>query len=216
MPYGVVPKVAVRAFVGAGRDGTNRPTQVWLSKLNASLMKEGTADAVRESRWRATRRTWADSWKSRPVRDFTSAGGVVLSDFGPRFVALLADVLQHPALPASELPRLKADLARQLAIDRSRPGVAGTRTFPQDAFPGSSLRPRLSERQRTEGLHASPRSRRFYRHNFAASRTHLYVAGKLEPAIAESDSAILSAVGRRGTRGCRRARAAGEGAVARS
>src|SRR5580658_9000631 len=42
VPYGIVPKIAVRAYVNAG--GVCEPaSQVWISKLNSLLMKEGTA-----------------------------------------------------------------------------------------------------------------------------------------------------------------------------
>ena len=45
----------------------------------------------------------------------------VLSEFGPRAAALLADVAQHPLFPESELPRLKNDALRQLSISKSVP-----------------------------------------------------------------------------------------------
>ena len=47
VPYGVVPKVAIRAFVSAGAVNESAG-QVWLSRLNASMMKEGTAARSRE------------------------------------------------------------------------------------------------------------------------------------------------------------------------
>ena len=41
VPYGSVPKVAIRAFVNAG--AINEPaSQVWISRLTALLIKEGT------------------------------------------------------------------------------------------------------------------------------------------------------------------------------
>ena len=67
--------------------------------------------------------------------EFTSAGGVVLSEFGPRFVALIADVLRRPLLPASELGRLKADLSRDLAVDMARPQTQSRERFFQTMFP---------------------------------------------------------------------------------
>ena len=54
--------------------------------------------------------------------DTTDVSGDVLSEFGPQLVSLLGDVLQKPLLPASELPRLKADMQRQLSIARTQPG----------------------------------------------------------------------------------------------
>src|SRR5260370_38291666 len=45
----------------------------------------------------------------------------VLSEFGPRAAALLADVAEHPLFPESELPRLQNDALRQLSIAKSVP-----------------------------------------------------------------------------------------------
>jgi hypothetical protein len=71
VPFGVVPRTAVRACVEAG--GANEAAnQVWLSRLT------GLEDTI--------------------------AGGVVLSEFAPKFIGLVADALRHPAFPASQLP----------------------------------------------------------------------------------------------------------------
>src|ERR1039457_7144029 len=133
VPYGTVPKVAVRAVVGAGAIDESA-AQVWLSKLNAALMKEGTrtrsAEQVAREAAEMGGQVEIDSGS-----DFTSVGGVVLSDFGPKFVALLADVLTSPSLPASELPRLKADLLRELSIDKSQPESLARERFLKTLFP---------------------------------------------------------------------------------
>lgn len=146
VPYGIVPKLAVRAFVEAGGiDESAR--QVWLSKLTASLMKEGTTTRSGEQ----VAREAAEMGGQLEVEagsDFTSAGGVVLSDFGPQFIALLADVLAHPALPAAELSRLKADLVRDLAIDRTEPQTLARERFLENSISRSSLRPNFSGRRR--------------------------------------------------------------------
>ena len=138
-PYGEVPRVAVRAYVSAG--SVHEPAgQVWISKLTGLLLKEGTAgrsalEVAREA---------ADMGGQLEVSsrsEFTTVGGVVLSEFGPKFVGLLADVLRNPLLPASEMPRLKADLARELASrDRASPDT-GERTVPEDAASRSALQP---------------------------------------------------------------------------
>src|ERR1022692_1172918 len=172
VPYGTVPKVAVRLLVGAGAIDESAG-QVWLSKLNAALMKEGTRTRSAEQVAREAAEMGGQV-EIDAAPDFTSVGGVVLSDFGPKFVALLADVLIAPSLPASELPRLKADLVRGLSINKTAPpeGRFGPGAFDRQiaargACPGalrpnpvsrSSLRPRVSVRERAKRLRHSGRA----------------------------------------------------------
>jgi zinc protease len=111
--------------------------------------------------------------------EFTSVGGVVLSDFGPKFAALLADVLTAPALPASELLRLQADLLRELSIAKSLPGSLALERFLKTLFPDHPYGRSFPSEAELQG-YAIADVQTFYRNNFDAARTHLYVAGKLE------------------------------------
>jgi predicted Zn-dependent peptidase len=177
VPYGIVPKVAVRVFVGAAAIHESA-AQVWLSKLNAALMKEGTrtrsAQQVAEEAAEMGGQIEIDSGA-----DFTSAGGVVLSDFGPKFVALLAEVVTAPALPEAELPRLKADLLRDLSIDRSQPEALAQERFVQTLFPDHPYGRAFPSESALEG-YAIEDVQTFYRSHFDAVRAHIYIAGKLE------------------------------------
>jgi zinc protease len=177
VPYGIVPKVAVRIFVGAGAIDESAD-QVWLSRLNAALMKEGTrtrsADRVAEEAAEMGGQVEIDAGA-----DFTSVGGVVLSDFGPQFVALLADVSTAPALPVAELPRLKADLLRDLSMDKSQPEMLAQERFVQTLFPDHPYGRAFPSETGLQG-YALEDVQAFYRSRFAAARTHIYVAGKLE------------------------------------
>ncbi|HUO29908.1 MAG TPA: pitrilysin family protein [Bryobacteraceae bacterium] len=177
VPYGNVPKVAIRIFVGAGAIDESA-SQVWLSKLNAALMKEGTHTRSAEQ----VAREAADMGGQVEVdsgSDFTSVGGVVLSDFGPKFVALLADVLTNPALPESQLPRLKNDLLRQLSIDKSEPGSLARERFLKTLFPDHPYGRTFPSESELKGYTIAD-VRGFHQNNFSAVRTHLYVAGMLE------------------------------------
>ena len=149
-PYGEVPRVAVRAYVSAG--SVHEPAgQVWISKLTGLLLKEGTAgrsalEVAREA---------ADMGGQLEVSsrsEFTTVGGVVLSEFGPKFVGLLADVLRNPLLPASEMPRLKADLARELAVETARPQTQANERFLKTLLPRSALQPAVPHRRQGERL----------------------------------------------------------------
>ncbi|HTQ55207.1 MAG TPA: pitrilysin family protein [Bryobacteraceae bacterium] len=177
VPYGVVPKVAIRAYVAAGAIDESAG-QVWLSKLNAALMKEGTHSRSGSQ----VAQDAADMGGQMEIdagSDYTSAGGVVLSDFAPKFIALLAEVLDQPALPESELARLKADLVRELAIDRSEPGALARERFLQTMFPDHPYGRVFPTESELKGYTIAD-VRAFYKNNFSAARTHLYIAGKLE------------------------------------
>jgi len=177
VPYGVVPKVAIRAYVAAGAIDESAG-QVWLSKLNAALMKEGTHSRSGSQ----VAQDAADMGGQMEIdagSDYTSAGGVVLSDFAPNFIALLAEVLDQPALPESELARLKADLVRELAIDRSEPGALARERFLQTMFPDHPYGRVFPTESELKGYTIAD-VRAFYKNNFSAARTHLYIAGKLE------------------------------------
>jgi zinc protease len=133
VPTGLCPKSpCAPSWAGAIDESAG---QVWLSKLNAALMKEGTTHALR----RAVAREAAEMGGQLEVEagsDFTSVGGVVLSDFGPKFVALLADVLAAiRRLPAAELPRLKADLVRDSGHRPHRARALARERFLKTLFP---------------------------------------------------------------------------------
>ncbi len=176
-PYGVVPKVAIRAYVAAGAIN-EAPGEVWLSKLNAALMKEGTHTRSAEQVAREAAEM-GGQLEITAGSDYTSVGGVVLSDFGPKFVALLADVLAAPALPGAEIPRLKADLLRELAVDKSEPGSLARERFLKTMFPEHPYGRAFPAESDLKG-YTDENVQAFYRNNFSAARTHLYIAGKLE------------------------------------
>src|ERR1022692_4262111 len=156
VPYGTVPKVAVRLLVGAGAIDESAG-QVWLSKLNAALMKEGTRTRSAEQVAREAAEMGGQV-EIDAAHDFTSVGGVVLSDFGPKFVALLADVLIAPSLPARAPPPHEALFGprafdRQIAARGASPGALRPNPVSR-----SSLRPRVSVRERAKRLRHSGRA----------------------------------------------------------
>src|SRR5215467_5102316 len=84
VPFGVVPRTAVRACVEAG--GANEAgNQVWLSRLTGLLMKEGTTSQSSEQLAQEA----ADMGGQLEIdagAEETIAGGVVLSEFAPKFI----------------------------------------------------------------------------------------------------------------------------------
>src|SRR5262249_36410060 len=133
VPYGEVPRVALRAYINAG--SVHEPAgQVWISKVTGQLLKEGTATRSASE----VAREVADMGGTldvNPRSEYTSVGGVVLAEFGPKFVRLLADVLRNPSFPGSELARIKADLARDRAVETARPQTQANELFLQTLLP---------------------------------------------------------------------------------
>lgn len=183
VPYGAIPKVAIRAYIRAGE--VDEPSnEVWMSRLTALLMKEGTKTRSSEQ----LAQDAADMGGQLEIEarsEYTSAGGVVLSEFAPKFIALLADALKNPSFPASQLARLKADLGRELAVDKSEPNALAKERFLQVLFPNSPYGRTYPSESALQN-YTLEEVQAFYRKNFGSSRTHLYIAGKLVPGLRES------------------------------
>ncbi|HZU26139.1 MAG TPA: pitrilysin family protein [Bryobacteraceae bacterium] len=183
VPYGIVPKVTILAFIDAG--ALYEPSgQVWMSKLTAKLLKEGAGKRSAE----ALASDVADMGGQLDTgadADYAVAGGDVLSDAGPRFIALLADVLKNPTLPESELKRLKADLARDLAVAKSSPQSLARERFLETVFPDHPYG-RVFPSDAALAGYTIDQVKAFYNANYAAARTHLYVAGRLDPGLRDA------------------------------
>jgi len=177
--YGDVPKVTVDVIVrtGALDEGEN---QIWLANITADLMKEGTktrsAEQVAEE---AAGMGGAVSISVGP--DQTQIESDALSEFGPKLVALLADVIQNPLLPESELPRLKNDAVRKLSIELSQPGNVAQQHFSKLLYPDHPYG-RLYPTEAMVKGYSVDEVRRYYSSNFGAARTRVYVSGKFDSA----------------------------------
>ncbi len=180
VPYGKTPKVAMSVYVRAGNID-EKADQVWLADITGELMKEGTktrsaAQVAREI---------AEMGGALEVNvgpDQTSFGSDVLSEFGPKAIALLGDVVQNPLLPASELPRLKNDAVRRLTIAKSQPGQLAMERFRKLLYADHPYG-RVFPTQEMVEKYTSEDVQKFYNDNFGAARTHIYVAGKFDPAV---------------------------------
>ena len=182
-PYGVVPKVSVRAYVDAGRL-REAAGKTWLASLTAQFLKEGTKNRSAEQ----IAQQAADMGGSLQLTagdESVIAGGAVLSENGSQFVALLADVLEEASLPQSELARLKADLIRQLNVTRSQPKALARERFFQTMFPDQPYGRLYPSKEALSGYTLED-VRSFFDTNYAASRTHLYVVGKFESNIKDA------------------------------
>lgn len=179
VPYGSVPKVTVSARVRAGslNEGAE---QVWLSALTGSMLKEGTTTRTAEQIAQEAAQM-GTGINIGVGADQTSLTGDVLSEFGPQLVALLADIMQRPVLPASELARMKNDRLRQLSIAKTQPGTLANERFRQLLYPNHPYG-RLFPSEAMINAYKIEDIQKFYRDNFGAARTNLYVAGRFDDA----------------------------------
>lgn len=177
VPYGVVPKATVYLAIDAG-NADETAQQVWLADLTGELLEEGTRGRSSE----AIAESLAKMGGSLAVvvgADVTSVSTDVLSESTAAAVEVVADVAQRPALPASELPRLKADLQRNLSLARSQPRMLATEKFAGVLYGGHPYGRLFPTEAMLDGYtHADVQA--FHAANYGASRAHLYVVGRFD------------------------------------
>lgn len=179
VPYGAIPKVQVTLSVRAGNlnEGQN---QIWLADLTTTLMKEGTTSRSAQQVAQEAA-SMGGSVDVSTGLDITHVSGDVLSEYGPKMIALLADVAMHPLLPASEVDRLKKDQLRNLAIQKSQPQSIALEQFRKALYPNHPYGRLFPTEQMIQGYTIDD-VQKFYKDNFGAARTHVYVAGKFDTA----------------------------------
>jgi predicted Zn-dependent peptidase len=117
----------------------------------------------------------------------------VLSEHAGDAALLLADVLQNPLFPESELPRVLANFERGLAVSRSDPQSLADETLARLVFGDHPFGRMLPQEGQLAGYDIA-KLRGFFERNFGARRTHVYVAGRY-------DRRALEAALRRGFQG---------------
>jgi zinc protease len=190
VPYGNLPKVTLSLVVRSGN--LNDPADMpGLADMAGKLMKEGTA--AKSSKQIAEEAAGMGGAVTITVgADESDVTTDVLGEFGPKAVALLADVVQHPLFPESELPRLKNDAQRQLTISKSVPQNMALEKFRKILYgdhPYGTVFPTQESIEKTSVAEI----RKFYEGNFGAARSHLYVAGRFD--VAAAKKAIAASFG---------------------
>jgi len=179
VPYGAIPKVEISLSIRAG-NLNEAENQVWLADLTTSLMKEGTKSRSAQQVAQEAA-SMGGSVDVNVGADTTHIAGDVLSEYGPKMVALVADVAMHPLLPASELDRLKKDQLRSLTIQKSQPQPIALEQFRKALYPNHPYGRVFPTEQMIQGYTIDD-VQKFYKDNFGAARTHVYVAGKFDAA----------------------------------
>jgi zinc protease len=179
--FGAIPKTAITAIVRAGN--LNEGNKTWLADLTGELIKEGAgtrsanevADAAADMGGTVNLAVGPDQ---------TTVSMDVLSEHGGEAVALIADLLRRAQLPESELARIKRDFLRQLALSRSQPDSLANEAFAALLYPNHPYGKIYPSEAELAGYTLDD-VRGFYKDNFGAARTHIYVAGRFDRAAME-------------------------------
>ena len=174
--YGSVPKVTLLAVVRTGNIDEGDDT--WLPDVAVEMMKEGTTtrsafDIAKEAAG------MGGALGLSVGAEQTTAGLSVLSDHAVGAVRLLADVLQNPRFPESELPRVLANFERSLAVARADPLSLADEALAKLVF-GNHPFGRVLPGEGQLAAYDIAKLRDFYDRNFGARRTHVYVAGRYD------------------------------------
>ena len=183
IPFGKVPKATISLAVRVG-NANEKANEVWLADITGDLMNEGTTNRTATE---IAQRTAAmgGALGVGVGSDQATIGGSVLSDFAAEYVRLVADVVQNPRFPESELPRLKANRVRQVAIAKSQPQSLAQEKFSQILY-GDHPYGRVFPTEEMLKGYTIDQVKAFHAANFGAQRAHLYIAGVFDRAAVEA------------------------------
>ena len=187
--FGIVPKVTISVVVETGNK--NEGADTWLSDLTGELMKEGTASRSALDIVNAA----ADMGGGVNIGvglDQTSVSMDVLSEFGGDAIQLMADILQNPAFPVSEIPRIKQNFLRNLSIAKTMPRSLASEAFARLLYGDHPYGVLFAGEEQLEAYTIED-IKGYYSENFGAARTRIYVVGQFDPG--EMEAAIRGAFG---------------------
>jgi zinc protease len=183
VPYGEVPKATIRLVTQTG-NVDEQSTETWLADVTGSMMEQGTTTRSAEQIAQEMAMMGGALDVSVGVNQ-TTIGTDVFSESAVDAIALIADVARNPRLPESELTRIKADLARNLSIQRSQPGPIASEKFSQVLF-GDHPYGRIFPTEQQLSSYTPDQVRAFHDRNFGAARSFVYVVGKFDANAAEA------------------------------
>jgi zinc protease len=175
--YGDLPKVTIQLVVRSGE--LNAGDKTGLATFTGRLMEEGTQQ--HSAREVADMAAALGGQVSVLVGDDTTAiVGDVLAENAPKLIALIGEVARTPALPESQVERIRADLVRGVSIARSQAQTLAREAFVKVLYGPDHPYGRLYPTEEQLRSYTAADMRGFYAANFGARRSHLYVAGKFD------------------------------------
>ncbi|HEX7829502.1 MAG TPA: pitrilysin family protein [Thermoanaerobaculia bacterium] len=190
VPYGEVPKVTVRLVTQTGNIDESA-NETWLADLTGSMMEQGTTTRSSDQIARDVAMMGGSLEIGVGVNQ-TTIGTDVFSESVVPAIQLIADVARNPKLPESELARLKGDMNRNLALQRSQQQTLAAEKFGQVLFPNSPYGRMYPSEAMLQGF-TLEQVRNFHAKNFGAARSTIYVVGRFDASAVED--AIRAAFG---------------------
>ncbi|HEX3580595.1 MAG TPA: pitrilysin family protein [Thermoanaerobaculia bacterium] len=181
--YGSVPKTTVRLAIQTG-NADEGPNETWLADLTGEMLQQGTSSQSAEQIAREMA-SMGDDLNVNTGVNMVTLGADVFSESAPRFIGLLADVVEHPLFPDGELARIKQDAVRRLAIQHAQPQPLAAEKFYGALFPNSVYGRYFPTQAMLEG-YTLDQVKSFYDRNYGAARARLYVVGRFDPAAIET------------------------------
>jgi zinc protease len=189
--YGVIPKVTINVIVKTGNIH-EASDEIWLADLTADLMGEGTTSMDFQTiAGKVAAMGGEVNIATGPNQ--TTISGSVLSEFGADLVRILADIVINPSFPESEVERLKADMKRQLTVQKGVPQAQALEKFNSIIYPDHAYGRVFPTTEMLDG-YTLENVKSFYDENYGARRTVVYAVGKFDEA--EVSKAIDEAFGK--------------------
>ena len=175
--HGDLPLVTVTLIIRTGSIDEG-PDQVWLSKLMADMMQQGTTTRSAAALADAVAGMGGDLRITAGFDDM-AISGTVLGDSAAALVRLIGGVARHPKFPESELARLVGDRQRQLAIAKTQPQQMAAERYAKLMYPDHPYG-RIFPTSQALGSYTTAQVNDFYSANVGAARAHLIVVGKFD------------------------------------
>src|SRR5215831_6917323 len=179
VPYGAIPKTNVALVVKLG-NADEAAHQTGLADLMGKLLLQGTASKSAVQLAQAAAKLGGEL-EANVREDETALEIECLGESTQDAIRLVAEVARTPAFPAAELERLRGDLLREVAIQRSQPQPLAEEAFSRAIYgdhPYGRVLPVASDVEKFTLEQAKQLWTRFA----GANRAHLYVVGRFDPA----------------------------------
>ena len=179
VPYGAIPKTRVSLALQLG-NADEAAHQTGLSDLMGKLLLQGTTSKSAVQLAEAAAQLGGEL-EVNVRADQTAVEIECLGDSTVEAIRLVAEVARTPAFPTAELARLRGDLQREVAIQRSQPQPLAEEAFARAIYgdhPYGRILPVAADVERFTLEQAKQLWTRFA----GANRAHLYVVGRFDPA----------------------------------
>jgi predicted Zn-dependent peptidase len=173
--YGIVPKVQLQLIINTGAINEEENEQ-GITNLLSNLLEEGTQSYGAKELSMAFAKMGGQLGISAGMHNM-GLGTTVLSEFTPRAIELIAEVVQKPLLPESELERLKNNYKRQLSVSRSQPQTIANQEFQKAIYGDHPYGRELPSDELIDG-HTISSIKAFFEEEIGAKRSTLYLVGK--------------------------------------